>query len=342
MAAPATAESYQPATQGRGGKSPPSPGHRQAHGAHLSERLESAFDTAHGQRTSARDIDVEGTIDGIYVEFESFPGYELALQSLEPRNSKVHPELRAVRSITVEDHVVQLATVFVPDQQVDGFLRKFEEYATEDTPGGNPRHQNLVERIADLRLATLEAFWTEPAELFPPPEERTWWELWLRERNGVESRVASFAEQTDVTVGMSRLIFSERRVMLVRATARQLSSAVGVLDDLAEIRHPSVAAQPLADWSLADQREFVHNLADRVRPPAPDSPAICLLDTGIEAGHPLISPAFAPLDAHACNPRWGGARRSSRPWNADGRNRSLRRSRESAALAPTDDAFRVA
>jgi len=298
-------ESYRPATPGRDGKSPPPPSQRQAHGEYLSERLESAFDAAHGQRTSERAINVEGTIDGICVQFESFPGYELALQSLEPRSSKVHPELRAVKNVTVEDRVVQLATVFVPDQQVGGFLRKFEEYVTEDTSGGNPRNQNLVERIADVRLATLEAFWTEPMELFPPPDERSWWELWLRERDGVEARVASFAEQTDVTVGLSRLIFSERRVMLVRATARQLSSAVGVLDDLAELRRPSVAAQPLADWSLADQREFVHNLADRVRPPTPDAPAICLLDTGIEADHPLISPAFAPSDAHVCNLRWG-------------------------------------
>ncbi len=305
VAVPATAESYRPALPGRDGKSPPSPGDRQAHAEHLSEQLESAFEVAQGQRAPAREIHVEGTIDGIYVEFESLPGFELALQSLEPRSSKNHPELRAVRNITVEDRDVQLATVFVPDQQVDSFLRKFEEYATENTPGGKPRNQKLVERIADLRLATLEAFWTEEADSFPSPDERTWWELWLRERDGVEARVASFAEQTDVTVGQSRLIFSERRVMLIRATARQLASAMGVLDDLAELRRPSIAAQPLADWSLADQSELVHNLADRVSPPAPDAPAICLLDTGVEVGHPLVSPAFASSDAHVCNPRWG-------------------------------------
>lgn len=309
VAAPAAVESYRPASLGRDGGSPPSPGHRIAHSRRLSERLESALDVAQNRRTSEREIEVEGTIDGIYVEFESFPGYELALQSLEPRTSRIHPELRAVKDVTVEGRVVQVATVFVPDQQVGGFLRKFEEYANENTPKGNPRNQQLVERIADLRLATLEAFWTEPAELFPPPDERAWWELWLRDRDGVEERVSSFAEQTDVIIGPSRLIFSERRVMLVQATARQLSSAIGVIDDLAELRRPTVAAQPLADWSAADQSALVDDLANRIEPPEPGAPAVCLLDTGIDAIHPLIAPALAPADAQACSPLWGAADR---------------------------------
>ena len=305
VAAPATAESYRPAVLGRDGAAPPSPADRAAHGEHLSERLRSAFDEAQSQRASAREIVVEGTIDGIYVEFESTPDVELALQALEPRTARVPPELRAVRSVTVDDRVVQTATVFVPDQQVSGFLRKFEQYVTEDTPHGNPRNRNLVERIADLRLATLRAFWTDAVELYPPPDERVWWELWLRERDGTEERLESFAEQADVVVGPSRLIIEERRVVLVRATARQLSSAVTVLDDLAELRRPTVAAQPLADWSPADQGEWVADLVGRVVAPEPTAPAVCLLDTGIDAGHPLIAPAVTQSDAFACDPQWG-------------------------------------
>lgn len=309
VGAPATVESYRPALLGRAGNAPPSPSDRVAHGEHLSERLGSAFDEAKSRRSSEREIEVEGTIDGIYVEFESIPDFELALSSLEPRTSRVHPELRAVRNVTVEDEVVQLATVFVPDQQVSAFLDKFEQYATEHTHLGNPRHRNLVERIADLRLATLEAFWTDGAELFPSPDESAWWELWLRERNGAEERIASFAEQANVLIGPSRLVIAERRVVLVRATARQLSSAIGVLDDLAELRHPTTAAQPLADWPPADQRGFVDDLVGRLDQPPLEAPAICLLDTGIDAGHPLISLALPPSDAHACDPQWGTADR---------------------------------
>ena len=305
VAAPATAEDYQPTPRGPIGQAPPSPGDRAAHGDRLRNRLNVAFDDAQTRRAAARDIEVEGTIEGIYVEFESFPDIELALPSLEPRNRRNHPELRAVKSVAVEDRVVQRATVFVPDEQVGDFLQKFEQYATENTRKGHPRHRKLAVPIADLRLATLEAFWTESTESFPPPEERRWWELWLREREGVEERIVSFAEQTGVVIGPTRLLFEDRRVLLALATAQQLSSAIGVLDDLAELRRPTVAAQPLADWAAADQREFVDDLAGRISPLAAGAPAVCLLDTGVDEGHPLITTVLMSSDAHTCHPQWG-------------------------------------
>lgn len=305
VAAPATVEDYQPSARGPIGQAPPSPSDRSAHGEHLRNRLNVAFDDAQTRRAAVREIEVEGTIEGIYVEFESFPDIELALPSLEPRTRRNHPELRAVKSVAIEDRVVQRATVFVPDERVSDFLQKFEQYATENTNRGNPRHQNLAVRIADLRLATLEAFWTESTESFPAPEERMWWEVWLREREGVEERIVSFAEQTDVMIGPTRLLFDDRRVLLALATAQQLSSAIGVLDDLAELRRPTVAAQPLADWPAVDQREFVDDLASRIGPLASGAPAVCLLDTGIDAAHPLIAVALNPSDAHACHPQWG-------------------------------------
>ena len=309
VAAPATAEDYQPTPRGPIGQAPPSPSDRSAHGEHLRNRLNVALDDAQTRRAAAREIEVEGTIEGIYVEFESFPDIELALPSLEPRTRRNNPELRAVRNVSIEDRVVQRATVFVPDERVSDFLEKFEQYANENTSKGHPRHQNLAVRIADLRLATLEAFWTESTESFPPPEQRTWWELWLREREGVEERIVSFAEQTDVVIGPTRLLFDDRRVLLALATAQQLSSAIGVLDDLAELRRPTVAAQPLAELPAADQREFVDDLAGRISPLVSGAPAVCLLDTGIDAGHPLITTALTTLDAHACHPQWGSGDR---------------------------------
>ena len=43
---------------------------------------------------------------------------------------------------------MELATVHVPDGSLGYFLGRFERYAAEDTPTGNPRHANMVERIA--------------------------------------------------------------------------------------------------------------------------------------------------------------------------------------------------
>ena len=37
----------------------------------------------------------------------------------------------------------------------------------------------------------------------------------------------------------------------------------------------------------------------------PDSPHVCLLDTGVNRGHPLISPSLATADLHTVDPGWG-------------------------------------
>jgi hypothetical protein len=64
----------------------------------------------------------------------------------------------------------------VPDGGLKHFLKRFEQYASEKTPKGVPRHKDSVHRVAALRLATLEALWTDAAEDFPGADERLWWE----------------------------------------------------------------------------------------------------------------------------------------------------------------------
>ena len=301
----AVAELYSPVSEGRDGAAPPSPADRQGHVRTLKAALTSAVEEAKQRKTSQGEIRVEGTIDGIYIQFESVPGFELALTSLEDRRGQVHPELRAVTTRTVDDRVIQTATVFVPDGWIGRFTKKFEQYISETTPKGNPRNQKLVERLAGLRLATLAALWTDLPEQFPSANATVWWELWLRRRDGVGERPNSFAEQVGIILGRQRLVFEDRVVVLVLASAEQLGSALDLLDDIAELRLPAEPMQFVADLTPAEQAEFVADLANRVVPPDNAAPTTCILDTGIAQTHPLIRPALDAGDMHACNPSWG-------------------------------------
>ena len=297
------AEPYTPVSGGRNGKSPPSPD-RQTHGGKLKASLMSTVEQAKERKTSRSDMRIEGVIDGIYIEFQSVPGFELALTSLEDRRRSIHPELRAVTERTVDDEVIQMATVFVPKDRIGDFIKKVEQYIEEDTIGGKPRNQRLMERLADLRLATLEALWTDPPERFPNAKAKVWWELWLRRRDGVGERLTSFAAQVGITLGRHRLLFEDRVVVLVLASAEQLSSALDFLDDIAELRQPATPTQFLADLMAAEQAEFVVELASRIVPPDIAAYTTCILDTGIAQSHPLIEPGLCADDMHVCDPTW--------------------------------------
>ena len=93
----------------------------------------------------------------MYLEFESFPGWDLALQSMEKRRAK--DARRHIELVAVTEHVegegdsavrTQRAAVFVPDGEVGHFLGQLEKYV--DTTPKKPRerrHENVYDRVAE-------------------------------------------------------------------------------------------------------------------------------------------------------------------------------------------------
>ncbi|MGN9805596.1 S8 family serine peptidase [Micromonospora sp. L32] len=291
-----------PGAGGNSGKVSP-PSDRQGHARQLSEQLLQAQSTAQARRTD-RETTVDGSIDGVYLVFDSFPDVRLALTSLETRQGKVHPELVSVHEVDTPTGSVERATVFVPDGKLGYFLSRLESYA-ETTGQAKPKNANLIDRIAAVRLATIEALWTDPPEQFPEPDARVWWEVWLRRRDGGEAgRLRQFATQAGLSLGRRTLGFSDRIVVLVEASAQELAAALDILDDLAELRQPHELTQQLSLEPAAEQRQWVDQLADRTSPAAADAPAVCILDTGVYRAHPLLEDSLAESDCHSCDPAW--------------------------------------
>ncbi|MDG4601479.1 MAG: S8 family peptidase [Defluviicoccus sp.] len=303
---PPSAEAYTP--HQRVIKLPPyaGPPDRQRHAAALREALTEAEREAEADRT-AIGIAVHGAQPGLYVEFESPPGVELKLESLEDRRRGI--EMVAVRRVAMrsDEPAVQVATVFVPDGALKHFFDRFQQYAEERTGKGEPRHKDMVDRIAALRRATLRALWTDAIEAYPAHAEAIWWEVWLRRHDGNElQRLLVFAAQAGIDVGERRLGFDDRIVILVRGTSAQLSASLDVLNDLAEVRKAKESSAFFVDVSAEEQAEWLNDLKQRVILPAEDSPAVCILDTGVTRAHPLLEDLIAPADAMAVDPTWGG------------------------------------
>lgn len=243
-----------------------------------------------------------GAEPGIYVEFESQPGFGLKLESLDASGSGI--ELVSV----VENGSVEKATVFVPDGKIKHFIKRFEQYAAEFTKKGIRKHKELVEGIAELRLATLRALWTDVASEYPAEAETIWWEVWLRDHDGnEESRLSAFAEETGLVVGTSRLKFPDRTVVLIKATAAQLSLSLDVLNDLGEVRRAKQVADDFLTMKSSEAAEWVTDLVDRLDVLRDPASSVCVLDTGVNRGHPLLSGSLATADLHSWQPAWGVA-----------------------------------
>lgn len=245
--------------------------------------------------------------EGVVLDFQSSPGFKLRLKSLETLRSGIE----LLNSRMVGD--VMHGTVFVPKEKIGLFVRKLEVYAVEDDPrSGKPKNKDLAESINEVRLAALPSFWTEEEDFPEDRDKSLWWEVWLSKNRGQRNAAREFRQHAltaNVQVSDRQIVFPERLVLLAHSTALQLSAIGNLFDILAELRRAKTLAGEYISLPPRDQKEFIEEALTRIKPPQPDSPSVCLLDTGVNRGHPLLE--FALTEEHWLTvvPDWSPADR---------------------------------
>ena len=202
-----------------------------------------------------------------------------------------------------------VATVFVSEGKLRHLEKVITKYQVEGTKRGRPWNQDLVESIARIRDAAIESFWTDNERLFPDAQTQAWWEVWLRggqDRDEITATFESHAASIGIRIQNRRIKFSDRTVLLALATREQMSQSVELLDCIAELRLAKDHPEFFMDQRPSEQAEWIDDLLDRVEGPLERTAAVCLLDTGVNNGHPLLSDALSTDNLLACDPEWGG------------------------------------
>ncbi len=273
---------------------------RGEHSYYLQQRIEEAWRAAN-ERRSVSLVEKYGT----YIEFISEPGFDLIVQSLEARHSGIR--LLNVRKEGNEGNVSTHATVYVPHDKRGYFLRKIQAYATEnDRRSEQPKNIKLINNLKDIRLAVLESFWRSEDLLLIPRENPEWSEVWISSNeDSVVSRFEASLRILRIESKTGLLKFPERSVKLIFANRNQLEQLIETSDDVAELR----AAKEIATFFIAmSNQEQIVQLQDLIRRTnfnRNTDVAICILDTGVNNGHPLIRPILDNTDRHTINQAWG-------------------------------------
>ena len=273
------------------------------HGGELLRQIDNLKIDAHATREAKPDID--DRLD-LQVEFESFPDVEMAFESLARERSGI--ELLNVRQVGNRSH----ATVLVPDGKLEIFENLIRAYLDEskDTKTG-PRNHRLLNAIAAIRSASLRALWTDTDEVFPLVEEgRLWWEIWLPLRGDRNSTTYTFrdrAKAQGISVAPGDVIFPERTVLLTYASVEEMQRSIVTLNSIAELRRAKETAEFFDTLQLDEQREWLDDLMRRMRfsTETEETPFVCLLDTGVNRGHPLLISALGDGDVYTVEPGWG-------------------------------------
>jgi hypothetical protein len=76
-------------------------------------------------------------------------------------------------------------------------------------------------------------------------------------------------------------------------------------DDIAEYRLAKSTAEFWTELQNKEQAEWVQDLKKRTRFNDTPDVSVCILDTGVNNGHPLISPVLDSIDCQAVDSAWG-------------------------------------
>ena len=195
------------------------------------------------------------------------------------------------------DDRTERALIFVPDD-ARGFLQNRIAAYGSGNLGNRPRPDvNRFEVLEQFRAASGESLFVGDVDF--GSLTLVWWELWIRQVSGAgpqfADRVANAAAIANFDVHPDRLSFPDTTVIFVHGAAPALVTfASRVRGAISEIRRATGTIAPFLTRNGTGgvgPGDWVGELARRVTYPAADVPAVCLLDTGVNAGHPLLAPA---------------------------------------------------
>jgi hypothetical protein len=284
------------------------PQDRDSHAARIEQKLQEAWEVAENRQVVAH-----ADRAGVYLEFRSEPGFDLALKSLESVRKGIR--LLNVKVEGREGIETTKATVFVPRAKSAYFLRKVRAYASEDIVrrdpqtrvelSRSPKNAKLVNSIADVEAAILESFWQASPDRMPN-ETPDWVEAWLSSEDLVViEKFVELCGQLEIELGEGRLTFPERTVCLIKVSNGQLLALVEKSDAIAEFRPATEVATFFLQEENRDQLQWVNDLLQRSEIQDRDQVVVLVLDHGVNNGHLLLQPLLSNEDRHTVHPTWG-------------------------------------
>ena len=295
-----------------GGGSPdvPKPD-RALHGAGLQAQLQALRPIAEQAKAAQKEQGLQSDF-GLQIQFIGMPDVALPFESLgNERNSEPEQHIE-VLSVRVDGNAT-VANVYVPDGKLDHFEKYVAAYlaAKTDKNGKLIDHGTLLNAISSIRSAELRALWTDEPELLPQDETAPfWWEVWLpvrSQRNVVVDDFRKLATLAGCEVSAHQINFPERTIVLMFGSQQQFTTSVMTLNCVAELRRAKETAEFFDSMTPPEQQQWVDETLARLTPaPVTEAtPRVCLLDSGVNRGHPLLSPFIASEDLHTVDPAWG-------------------------------------
>ena len=242
----------------------------------------------------------------VYVQFEGTAENYFALKSLDSTQSGM--SLCNYRACG--DRVY--ATVKVDCAKRNKFLKKINEYISENTKKGVPRHNELMQGIINLYKAVFESFWQDAKELMPTDKESVWCEVWIARPEDQELELESISNEVKFVLGQLGIEYKDqvqhfpgRTIMLCCASKSDLQALIQQCPWVAEFRRADLLDLNFLDLPNSAQSDLASKLEEKIIPANGMAPAVTILDTGVNRYNLLLRNVISPSDCLSVVEEWG-------------------------------------
>lgn len=281
---------YKPISQGPGKKNYPARDSRAAHGNRIKSQFELAWKKA--EELCENKVAVSASSrEGVYLQIKGKEGYDLITQSLEDSRQGVR-----LSNVQIDDKGVICATVFVPNEKHDFLIKKIKKYM--ETENGT----DVIGTIENIQAAMIDAMWIGNKKQIPK-ETAVWCEVWLRysikdDVDTVKEEFLLLCQELHINTKRQHIVFPERMVVGAFVAFKQLLLLLEYSPRIAEFRKMVTPTSFFSGLTDAEQREWSSELKERINVENLTQTSVCLLDTGINNGHPVLEKIVKDSDRH--------------------------------------------
>lgn len=274
------------------------------HARHLLKTFTEAFSQSVAERSSEM-VKIQDLPLGAIFELRTLPLEEKAKSTANKISVNFEAEKKDVFILKTERLAdrSERALLFIPDDQIKFFEQKIVNYG-HSSQGDRNALKDMFETIDSILYSNVAEIF-EVDLSFIDQDERIWWEVWVRKKGKIVNDLRRLAEISNINVDQKSLNFPDTEVLFFHASLNEIFDfAKKVPGAIFQVRKSSVDINDFIDTSTGvTQHDYVNDLLPRIQFPSDNSPVVCVLDSGVNADHPLIKPALR--SALALDANWG-------------------------------------
>lgn len=198
-------------------------------------------------------------------------------------------------------------TLFVNKKHIKRLIGKLSDYLEDKkTKGGNTKNRPLMNSIDGIKASILKELWVGDENLIPQKDIKKWCEIWIIGRNYQEF----FKCCQDLKIRYNAkdiLKFIDRTVLLIEVDKNDLNSLLEHYALIGEFRPINEVAKYWTEMPKTLQNDWVENLKKRTKISKETETAICVLDTGVNNGHPLLADIIKDTECDSVESSWGNS-----------------------------------